>query len=81
MGDHLAKNRTSMKKEESNLWTKTLQQVCRRVVVESLTKKHMLHVTCYSHDHVKEEQYAVGRIVLSYPFSYLYFTLFPHLSK
>ena len=42
MGDHLAKNRTSMKKEESNLWTKTLQQVCRRVVVESLTKKHML---------------------------------------
>ena len=60
MGDHLAKNRTSMKKEESNLWTKTLQQVCRRVVVESLTKKHMLHVTCYSHDNVKEDQYAVG---------------------
>ena len=40
MGDHLAKNRTSMKKEESNLWTKTCIP--------------------FSHDHVKEEQYAVG---------------------
>ena len=46
MGDHLAKNRTSMKKEESNLWTKTCKEMD----------------TCipFSHDHVKEEQYAVG---------------------
>ena len=46
MGDHLAKNRTSMKKEESNLWTKTC--------------KEMDTCIAFSHDHVKEEQYAVG---------------------
>ena len=56
MCDHLSKNITIIKKEESmdKNFAASVQTIC------VLKSDQETHVTCYSHDNVKEDKYAVG---------------------